>query len=163
MKYAPRANRHERRQMHAEKLASDLGGSGLYIYENNTDGDLKLPKSTPTGVRSIGPRKRFQGDSYFMSLVGSPMNLLRLIEEITPKKTTQEIADEIAHKKENKTMPEHKLILDQPDTITNKGKIEHVVSSDSPVQPLNDSSGAKPHGDVLLNENPLDGVAIIKN
>ena len=86
------------------------------------------------------------------------MNLLRLIEEITPKKTTQEIAAEIM--KEN-NMPDQKLILDQPDTITQKGKVEHVVTKETPVQPLNDSAGAK-NADVLLTENPLDGVSIIR-
>jgi hypothetical protein len=54
------------------------------------------------------------------------------------------------------------LILDQPDTITSKGKIEHVVDNEHPVQPLNDSTASKPAVDFLLNENPLDGVAITK-
>lgn len=159
MRYSPKPNRLERRKINSEKLANNLSGSGLYIFENNTDGDLKLPKATASGMRMIGPRKRFQGDSYFLSWVGAPMNLLRLIEEITPKKTTQEIADEI---NKGKTMNEQKLILDQPDTVTNKGKIEHVVSNQQPVQQLNDAAATKPQHDVLLTENPLDGVAIIK-
>ena len=164
MRYSPKPNRLERRQLHATKLANDLSGSGLYIYENNTDGDLKLPKATSSGLRVIGPRKRFQGDSYFMKLVGSPMNLLRLIEEITPQKTTAQIAQEITEKstiKENCNMSQQKLILDQPDTITNKGKVEHIVNTDSPLQNLNDSANAK-NPDILLTENPLDGVNIIK-
>ena len=71
--------------------------------------------------------------------------------------------EEVKSKTENK---EHqmsdKLILDQPDTITNKGKIEHMVG-DNTMKPLNDSSNpAKQNQDVLLTENPLDGVAIIK-
>jgi hypothetical protein len=149
----------ERRKINSEKLANNLSGSGLYIFENNTDGDLKLPKATSSGLRMIGPRKRFQGDSYFLSWVGSPMNLLRLIEEITPKKTTEQIAHEI-----NKETPmnEQKLILDQPDTVTTKGKVEHIVTNQQPVQQLNDASAPKHTPDVLLTENPLDGVAIIK-
>lgn len=160
MRYSSKPNRLERRKINAEKLANNMGGSGLYIYENNTDSDLKLPKPTASGVRVVGPRKRFQGDSYYLNWVGRPMNLLRLIEEITPKKTTQEIAEEIARR--NSPMNEQKLILDQPDTITSKGKIEHVVSNDQPVQPLNDSASSKPASDILLNENPLEGVSIIK-
>lgn len=160
MRYSPRPNRIERRKLNAEKLATKMGGTGLYIFENNTDSDLKLPKATASGVRIIGPRKRFQGDSYFLNWVGKPMNLLRLIEEITPKKTTQEIAEEIARR--NPVMNEQKLILDQPDTITSKGKIEHIVNNELPVQPLNDSASSKPVNDVLINENPLDGVSIIK-
>lgn len=162
MRYAPRPNRIERRQLNAKKLEANMSGSGLYIYENNTDADLTLPKPTASGVRVVGPRRRFQGDSYFLKLVGSPMNLLRLVEEITPKKTTAEIAEEIANqKKENANMSQQKLILDQPDTVTAKGKVEHVVNTDTPVQPLNDSANQK-NADVLLTENPLDGVAIIK-
>ena len=161
MKYAPRANRYERRQMHAAKLASDMGGTGIYVFENNTDGDLKLPKATVGGLKTIGPRKRFQGDSYFLIWVGSPMNLLRLIEEIKPKMTTQEIADKISQE-QGTVMTEQKLILDQPDTITNKGKIEHVVANDQPLQSLNDACAAKPNKDILISENPLDGIAIIK-
>lgn len=157
MRYSAKPNRHERRIMHTAKLASDMGGTGIYIYENNTDGDLKLPKLTASGVKTVGPRKRFQGDSYFMNWVGSPMNLLRLIEEVVPKKTTLEIAEEIS------LMSHNKLILDQPDTITNKGKVEHVVNDPTSVQPINDScSGSKHANDILLTENPLDGVSIIK-
>jgi len=156
MKYTSRMNRHERREMHAVQLANNMGGTGLYIFENNTDGDLKLPKATASGVRMIGPRKRFQGDSYFMKLVGHPMNLLRFIEEIVPKGAPQSQLKE-------STMQADKLILDQPDTVTTKGKIEHVVETGSTTMPINDATtSTQPFHDVLLNENPLDGVEIIK-
>lgn len=145
MKYSKKMNRHERREVNAARLAQSMGGTGLYIYENNTDSDLKLPKPAKNGLRTIGPRRRFEGDSYFLKWVGSPLNLLRLIEEKV-------------HNKEN-TMPD-KLILDQPDTVTSKGKVEHIVG-DNTMKPLNDSSN-QPKQEVLLNENPLDGVAIIK-
>jgi len=162
MKYSQRMNRHERRQVHAAKLASNMSGTGLYVYENNTDSDLKLPKAAKNGIRLVGPRKRFEGDSYFLRWVGAPLNLLRLIEEVLPKMTTQEIAEQIANSENKEKTMSEKLILDQPDTITNKGKVEHIVG-DNTMKPLNDSSNpAKQNQDVLLNENPLDGVAIIK-
>lgn len=150
MKYSKKMNRHERREVQAARLTQSMGGTGLYIYENNTDSDLKLPKAANNGVRTIGPRRRFEGDSYFLKWVGSPLNLLRLIEEVKSKTENKE------HQMSDK------LILDQPDTITNKGKIEHMVG-DNTMKPLNDSSNpAKQNQDVLLTENPLDGVAIIK-
>ena len=158
MKYSQRMNRHERREMQATRLATSLGGSGIYVYENNTDGDLKLPKATASGLRVIGPRKRFQGDSYFMKWVGHPMNLLRFIEEIVPKgaPANQETIKE-------GTMPTEKLILDQPDTVTTKGKIEHVVETAPKAMPINDAvAPAQSLPEVLLTENPLDGVEIIK-
>ena len=163
MRVSPRLNRYERREMQAEKLKQDMGGSGVYIYENNTDGDLKLPKPTESGIRTVGPRKRFQGDSYFMSWVGHPMNLLKYIETVVPKMTPEE---KKAHEKlleENALNTQQKqLILDQPDTITTAGKIERVVVSPD-AKPLNDTTNpvVKQITDVLLNEDPLDGVEII--
>lgn len=155
MKYGPKLNRYERRIVHAEKLKNSMGGSGLFIYENNTDGDLKLPKPTQSGIRVVGPRKRFQGDSYFMSWVGSPMNLLRLVEEIVPKDTNQ------LQIKESNMTNEKQLILDQPDTITNQGKVERVVV-DPGQKPLNDNTQPTPKNpEVLLTEDPLSGVEII--
>lgn len=151
MRIRPKMNRYERRQFQAVKYAADMGGSGLFVFENNTDADLTLPKPTSSGVRTVGPRKRFQGDSYYLKLVGHPMNLLRLIEEMKP---TEKIAEE--------NMNEQKLILDQPDTVTPQGKVEHVVAKNLPVKPLNDSTHNKPSPDVLITENPLEGVEIIK-
>lgn len=146
--------RQEKKEIQKSKLLNNMTGSGIYIYENNTDGDLNLPKPTSSGVRMIGPRKRFQGDSYYMKWVGSPMNLLRLIEEVVPQNALNE-------NKEN-SMIENKLILDQPDTITSKGKVEHVVNDSTPVQAINDSNdpdSKKP--EILLNESPIDGLEII--
>ena len=156
MRYSPKLNRMERRQANREKLANRLSGSGVYIYENNTAGDLKLPKPTASGIRVVGPKKRFEGDSYYMQLVGPPMNLLRIIEVISPENKAEPI-------KEN-AMSGDKLILDQPDTITSRGKIEHVVDDNLPkAQPLNDNTNAaQPTAEVLLNEHPLTGLEIIK-
>jgi hypothetical protein len=157
MRKGPKLNRYERRAVHAEKLKNDMSGTGIYVYENNTDADLKLPKATASGIRTVGPRKRFQGDSYYMSWVGSPMNLLRFIEEISPKDNPFQ-----ENTQEQNMENQKKLLLDQPDTITNQGKIEHVVVQNQP-QPLNDSTGPvqQSTGEVLLTEDPLDGVEII--
>jgi hypothetical protein len=58
-------NKYERKEIRERKLRNDMVGTGLYIYENNTGGDLTLPKPTATGLRRIGPKERFQGDSYY--------------------------------------------------------------------------------------------------
>jgi len=148
-----RFTKQEKKTHHQNKIINNMTGTGIYIYENNTDGDLNLPKPTVSGSRTIGPRKRFQGDSYYMKWVGHPMNLLKFIEEVVPQ-----------DKKERNNMNENKLVLDQPDTITVQGKVEHVVVNESPTEQFNDSTGdlsaTKP--DVLLNESPIDGVEIIK-
>lgn len=155
MRLRPRMNKYERREMQQEKKRKDLSGSGLMVYENNTGGELTLPKKTDAGISVVGPHKRFQGDSYFMKMVGFPLNMLKLIEVISPART-ETIEEE--------QMPEEKLILDQPDTITHHGKIEHVAHKPCEVKPLNDNAEQQP--DVLLNEyplDPLDGVEIILN
>jgi len=148
-----RLTKQEKRSLQHEKLKNSLSGTGKFIFENNTDGDLNLPKMTNSGLRNIGPRKRFEGDSYYMRWVGPPMNLLRLIEEVVPQSSEKEI----------KVNEEKKLILDQPDTVNNQGKVEHVVTDDVvSQQDLNDNTNPdqrKP--DILLNESPVDGVEII--
>ncbi len=143
-------NRHERKKLQQERLKVSLSGTGVYIYENNTNADLSLSRPTAAGIKTVGPRKRFEGDSYYMKWVGPPINLLRLIEQVLPKEA-----------KENE-MSDKKLILDQPDVINNQGKVEQVVSDQTPQQDLNDNTNIdskKP--DVLLNESPVDGVEII--
>ena len=132
----------QRRELQREKVKSSLLGTGLYIYENNTSGDLSLPKATASGQRTVGPRGRFQGDSYFKQWVGPPNNLLRFIDEVIPAK--------------EQTM-EKKLILDQPDVITPHGKAENKM----PEAPIHDNNIPTPGQDVLINEEPLDGVEII--
>lgn len=132
-----------------KKMQDNLRGTGLYIYENNTSGHLNLPKPTNQGKKTIAPKERFEGDSYFMMLVKAPHNMLRFISEIKQE--------------EKKEMNESKLILEQPDIVTSKGKVEHVVDEISATQKLHDSTENKHKHDVLLTENPVDGVEIITN
>ena len=82
-----------------------------------------------------------------MLLVKPPQNLLRFIQEIK----TEEI----------EPMNEKKLILDQPDMVTSRGTVEHVVDDMSPLKNLRDSVDNKQQKDILLNENPMDGIEII--
>ena len=167
MRIRPKLNKYERRYVHAEKIKQDMGGTGLYVYENNTNADLKLPKITPEGIRALAPKGqkgcRFEGDSYYLKWVGAPMNLLRLIEEKIPKMTNQELFDHQQKQtllEEQKNMLEKKLILDQPDCITESGKIERVVPDN---HIINDNVNSKKKPEVLLNETPLDGIEIILN
>lgn len=63
-------------------------------------------------------------------------------------------------------MTEEKLILDQPDQVTEQGTVEHVSPTTPGVQPLNEQPGADPATkpqDTLLNEDPMDGVTIIRD
>jgi hypothetical protein len=141
-------NKYEMRKIRSEKLKQDLHGEGLYIYENNTDGDMMLPRPTASGLSKVGPRAQFQGDNYYMSLVKS--NQCKLIKELVSPEQERKM-------KEDKD----KLILDQPDMITEQGKVEFEVQDDQ-VQPLNEvGADEEAQPEVLLNEDPIDGVDII--
>lgn len=155
MRLHKRFTKYEKKEHREANLKINMAGTGVYIFENNTDGDLTLPKPTATGQRKVGPRQRFRGDSYYMQWVKPPLNLLRFIETVTvvdPALLAPQTED---------TMNQKKLILDQPDTITQHGKIEHVVV-DGPQQKLHDANDPNPkNAPVLLTEDPLDGVEII--
>lgn len=146
MKYR-KFNRYEKKDIRREFIKSSLAGVGIYLYENASKaGELTLPRPTASGMRKIGPGQQFQGDDYYMMLVKS--GDLRLIKVI------QQFSEEEAPVAE-------KLILDQPETITEKGKIEHVVEKAVASKPLNEA-GNQPQPEVLLVESPAeDGFVIV--
>lgn len=150
MKYR-KFNKYEKKEVQKEILANALHGEGMYLFENNTKADLGLPRPTRSGIRSVGPKQQFQGDNYYMQMV--KQGHLRLI------KVLQTPEEERAAELKEATMQTEKLILDQPDTITEHGKIEHVVAS--PVRKL-DESGDQAQPDILLNESPDDGFVIVQ-
>lgn len=147
MKYR-KFNKLEKKEVRAQMLENALHGEGLYLYKNANNATLTLPRPTSSGLRVIGPGKEFQGDNYYMQLVRSGM--LRLVKEI--QSPQQQALSEA-------TM-EEKLILDQPDIITEQGKVEHVVNKNTPVQKLHEGKGDK-QPDILLNEGPVEGGFVI--
>jgi hypothetical protein len=150
-----RLSKYESREYRKKKLEQDLRGHGLYVYRNaRKDADLMLPKALADGRKTIGPNEEFQGDDYFMQLVRT--NEARLVRTlITPQQ-----------EKESK-MAEEKLICDQPDIITEQGKVEHVTDCTCSPKPINEGcpeacpkeSCCNPP-DVLINEDPMDGVVL---
>jgi len=143
MKYR-KFNKYERKEVRKATIEAAMSGSGLYIYENsNSNAELTLPRPTHSGVRKVGPSQQFQGDSYYMQLVKTGM--LRLVEVLqTP---------------EEEAMTE-KLILEQPETVTQQGTVEHVVAKPAK-KPINEVKEAKKSQPVLLNENPIDDGFVI--
>jgi hypothetical protein len=152
MKYN-KFNRFERAENRKAKIAESLKGEGVYVFANNTKGDLQLAKPPIKGGVRIGnmtliPRgAEFQGDSYFLPMLRT--NELRLIETL------------ISPEDQRSNMQEQKLLLNQPDRVTTKGTVEQVV----PHQPqqLNEGQPAskQPTQDVLINEDPMAGVEIV--
>lgn len=121
-----------------------FSGAGRYIFENNTSGDFQLPKPAMNGASWLKKDARFTGDSFFLKLV--PRDL-KLVSVLVDANLLQEST-------------ESKLILDQPDTVTQSGKVEHVSASGEDVQ-LNDSTEEGSSDKMLLNEDPMDGIDII--
>jgi hypothetical protein len=147
-------NRYEKREANREKLRTCLHGEGLYLYENTSSGDLYLPKPLPGGQTVVAPKKQFEGDNYYMKLVGSGLKIVQVIR--SPEAHESLFNEEVAMN--------DKLILDQPNTITNEGQVEHVVKKAAKVQPINDNHAHKPQQvqpQVLINEDPISGVDIL--
>jgi len=147
MKYR-KLTRIEKKQFKIEKMKS-LEGTGMFIFENKYDATLDLPKPTKSGVKRVGPKQQFQGDSYYLEMVRK--GTLKFVKTLVPE--------------ESKIMrvTEEKLILDQPETFNQKGQVEHVVDQNTTQQPLNESDD-DPQPEVLINESPADdGFLIIED
>lgn len=146
----------EEKKLEKQKWLEDkMSGSGLYLYRNNTKSEMKLPRPTKSGRRELGVGEEFQGDNYYMEMVR--MGLLRLVRVLqTPE---QELQSKL---QEEQIMLEQKLLLDQPDTVTYHGKVEHVVQQPKvPVKQLNEKNN-EDMVDILLNEGPCeDGFVIV--
>ncbi len=147
-------NQHERRAEREKQIKAALHGEGLYEYMNNRTGELNLPKPAKNGVKRVLPGKTFEGDNYFMQMVRT--NDLRLVREIMSPE------QERTNMQEQQLIQEQqKLILDQPDQITDKGKVEHVVPNQQPQKMNEQVQQQQPKPEVLLNEDPMEGVEII--
>ena len=138
----------ERKAQKNELAAYKIKGYGLYEYQNRLNATLGLPKPLADGkTKTIAAGGKFEGDDYFMYMVPTELRVLRVIIP----------ADE--ERKKEMTMNNQKLILDQPETVTNEGVVEFVVSTDLPLNENDPKNQTKK--EVLINEDPIDGVKII--
>lgn len=137
----------QQKQSRITNRNNNLNGTGVYIFLNITSGDFMLPKKSIDGKKMVKPKEEFKGDSYFLKFVGPPNNLLKMVRRL----------EESQERTNNMT---DKLILDQPDQITNQGKVEHVIV-DTPKAVIKENETNKPQENVLITENPIDGLEII--
>ena len=156
-----RLNKYQTNILRAQKRDAAMVGKGVFVYRNNTSGDLFLPRPTKSGITRVVRNGVFQGDDYYMFLVHN--GELRLVQVIEPAQKA-EAADQVLSEGVSQNMSEQ-LITEQPPTVTNEGTAEFHVQSDEQ-KPLNEDGTPKKESktdqtDVLLNENPLDGVEII--
>jgi hypothetical protein len=138
----------ERNQIKKEYIEYHQKGEGLYLFKNRSNvASLELPKHSSDGKKWVEPNETWEGDNYFFKMIPKEAILIKTISE--PKK---------------ETVMENKLILDQPDQITTKGKVEHVVPeseltlNENPIVEVQEETKEK-----LLTEDPLAGVTILKD
>lgn len=129
--------RKERREKMKAKARAAMHGDGLYIYQNITNSELHLPRPTKAGRRSVGPREKFLGDSYYKTL----KDVICLQEIESPMKQEQMLLTEV------------------PPTVTTHGTVEYVAAAPSVTLVEEEDREDKP---VLLTEAPLDGVRILR-
>lgn len=118
---------------------------GRYLYENSTKGTLMLSKPAANGIKHLAPGQRFEGDKSFMTMVHShDLKLIKILQE-------------------NVSFTPEKVILEQPPTFTQDGKVEMVKKTSNPKKNLSEDklSEEEAQHDVLLNENPIDGLELI--
>lgn len=170
----------QQRIMKAQQGHMDVQGTHLYTFENHRNHDLSLPRRSYDGKTLIPPRGQFKGDEYFLMLQKSgqirlvssepfvkpqPAACAPVVQQPAACVATVQQATEnvqvITETKQETNM--EKLILDQPDRVTTQGHTEQVACNQP--KKINDAaeinSKAKQNGEILLTENPLDGVDII--
>lgn len=147
-------NRYEKRELNRQKVENHLRGEGIFVYRNKMKVDMILPKPHLSGTTRVSAGQEFQGDSYFLSMLGP--GGLSLVRTIVPAGTTNPVPPAINN--EEVIMETQKLLLDQPDTVTTGGKVEHVVETLPSQKKVVEQ---KKSDDILLIENPLDGVEIL--
>lgn len=176
MKYRKKLNKYERRAEQKNIKNYYQKGSGLYLYRTR-NADLALSKPDADGRRVIPSNTEFKGDDYFMKLVKEhEVILVKKLEEPKVETVEEPVKQEETFQKplleesvkndepqeilKEDVMNEEKLILDQPDQITQEGKVEH-VKSQSKQKPLNETPQQEEEKQVLLTEDPVEGIEII--
>ena len=86
-------NRFERAENRKLQIADALKGAGVYVFENNTKGDLQLTKSPIKGgfkingktyiPRGPGKQAQFEGDSYFLPMLKTKLSTPRVKNSVT--------------------------------------------------------------------------------
>lgn len=155
-----RLSRYESISLRNEKTKSVLQGNGLYVYRNRSNhATLTLPKKCKDGRVEIPPNGEFEGDDYFDMLVKNNMAVkVRTVEEVLSVEVLSE------EKKGEDMLVENKLILDQPETVTTKGTVEHVVVDSETKKKKTKKNEAVENVekvDVLLTDSALDGIQIL--
>lgn len=128
----------ERKRQVEERAKSKSAPKSLFVFENITKSDQQLPRISHDNKSWIKPGERFVGDDYYRCVRG-----FAFVESYQEESKVSE-----------------KLILDQPDTITNAGKVEHTIVDRNPQKEAKSEAKSKDK-ETLIVEDPIDGVDVI--
>jgi hypothetical protein len=154
----------------AQQGHTQVQGDHLYIFENHKSHDLSLPRKSYDGKTLIPPRGRFKGDEYFLMLQKTGMVRLvssePYIRNPAPVVAEQKAPEQPKPLNEAQENSMEKLILDQPEKFTARGHSEAVNVNNHPQvesckAAQENANASNKNKDVLLTENPLDGIDII--
>ncbi len=139
---------------------SKVTSKTTHIFQNHRNHEYTLAKESLCGKKVLRPKETFKGDDYFITFVR--LGELKILETFeAPAVNTTETLNE----SNTQGAPMEKLILDQPNKVTTQGTVEHVVSEQPKavkVQNINDANQNGLEEDVLLVENPMAGIDIVK-
>lgn len=142
-------NKKLRTENKKRKLEQSQFGEGLFLFKNNNNASLQLPKISSDGKRWVHANETWEGDSFFLSMIPKEAILIKTIK--SPNQ----------HREENK-MNENKLLLDQPDQVTEEGTLEHVVSVEKvEINENKKSQTQKRKSKKLITEDPVGDMTII--
>ena len=123
MKYR-KFNKYEAKEVRAQMVENALHGEGLYLFRNNTNADLTLPRPTKSGIRNILPGKEFQGDNYYMQLVRQ--GLLKLVKELQSPEQQKAISEGVILEQKQNKRKTLALQLLQIKNLTSERKISEL-------------------------------------
>lgn len=130
------------------KLEQSQFGEGLFLFKNNNNASLQLPKISSDGKRWVHANETWEGDSFFLKMIPREAVLVKTIKSPNECREENKMND--------------KLLLDQPDQVTEDGTLEHIVSVEK--VEINEEKKSQPQkikNKKLLTEDPVGDMTII--
>jgi hypothetical protein len=129
---------------------------GLYEFKNKTNAELILNSVSKDKKKNILPNETWIDDDSSMFYVKNGIAIINKIINVKPN-------EKQINKKEK--IMEEVLILDQPDLVTQNGKIENIVSNEIDLENTNKKNkknkSKKQNEDVLLTDDGVDTIQLL--
>jgi len=158
-----------------------------YIYENNTNADLVIPKIEEKGNIQLKIKGQFVGSEKYLMYVKPPLNLLKFVSEVKEEEIKQETKEEVkqeikqevkeevkqetkkpvkkAKKKKKKTKPKSINKNKKEEKMEEKLILEQPEKIELNKEEINKEEENKElneEKEILLTEQPVGDMEIIK-